>query len=60
MAGKKDSSGAKTEARKVTVIEVLHPGALPGKTVGDIVRNPTPEQIAIAKKNKSVLRIREE
>jgi hypothetical protein len=55
MATEKKANGGK----KTVVIEVLHPGALPGKTKGDVIEKPTPEQIAIAKKNSSILRIRE-
>ena len=45
--------------KKATVIEVLHPGALPGKTRGDVIKNPTADQVAHAKKNPTLLRLRE-
>jgi hypothetical protein len=41
---------------KVRIL-VLDPGGLPGKTSGDIVENPTDEEIAHAKKNLTCLRL---
>jgi hypothetical protein len=38
-------------------IEVLDPGGLPGKTSGDIINDPTAQEIEQAKKNPTCLRL---
>ena len=45
------------KAKKGLVIHVLVPGGYPGKTAGDVIENPTPNDIQRARSNPSCLRV---